>query len=161
MSTFEPPRLDNLLERVSSAGVVMYAIFGVAAGVGRLLETARTDAPEDGRAGALIASSVLQLVHVALQNGLLSEVTRRHCSSRTQLVSRPGRQIVTCLLCLNAVMWIFDTLVTFSWVSQELQLGFFGVLSWGVISRVSLPLLVLHRFHSCVRLLYAWQRSYN
>ncbi|KAF4527514.1 hypothetical protein B566_EDAN015614 [Ephemera danica] len=161
LTTFEPPRLDNLLERVASAGVIMYAIFGLAAGVGRVLEMARTDAPEDGRAGALIATSALQLVHVALQNGLLSEVTRRNCSSRVQLMSRPGRQIVTCLLCLNGVMWLFDTLVTFSWVSQELQLGFFGVLSWGVISRISLPLLVLHRFHSCVRLLNAWRRSYN
>lgn len=157
----EPPRLDRLLARISSSGVVVYAIFGLAAGSGRVLEMARTDTPEDGRAGALIACSALQLVHVALQSGLLAEVSRRHCSTRAQVLSRPGRQIITCLLCLNAVMWVFDSLVTFSWVSQELQLNFFGVLAWGVISRMSLPLLVLYRFHSCVRLLSCWQKSYN
>jgi hypothetical protein len=139
----------------------MYSIFSLAAGSGRVLEMARTDAPEDGRAAALIACSALQLLHVALQSGLMEEVSRRHCTSRAQLMARPGRQIVTCLLCLNAVMWVFDTLVTFSWVSQELQLNFFGVLAWGIISRISLPLLVLYRFHSCVRLLSSWQKAYN
>lgn len=133
----EPPRIDRLLSKVSVFGVVAYAIFSLAAGVGRVLEMQRTDAPEDGRAGALIACCAVQLLHVALQSGMLDEICRRQCSSRGQMVSRPGRQIVTCLLCLNGVMWVFDSLVTFSWVAQELQLNFYGVLTWGVISRVS------------------------
>ncbi|XP_059480652.1 proton channel OtopLc-like isoform X2 [Neocloeon triangulifer] len=160
-SACEPPRIDRLLSKVSAFGVVSYSIFSLAAGVGRVLEMQRTDAPEDGRAGALIAYCAVQLLHVALQSGMLDEICRRQCSSRGQIIARPGRQIVTCLLCLNGVMWVFDSLVTFSWISQELQLNFYGVLTWGVISRISLPLLVLHRFHSCVRLLNAWQKAYN
>jgi len=142
----EPPRIDRLLSKVSVFGVVAYSIFSLAAGVGRVLEMQRTDAPEDGRAGALIACCAVQLLHVALQSGMLDEICRRQCSSRGQMVSRPGRQIVTCLLCLNGVMWVFDSLVTFSWVAQELQLNFYGVLTWGVISRVSGIFL---RFYSC------------
>ncbi|CAB3363057.1 Hypothetical predicted protein [Cloeon dipterum] len=160
-SSSEPPRIDRLLSKASSFGVVAYSIFTMAAGVGRVLEMQRTDDPEDGRAAALIAYCAVQLLHVALQTGMMDELSRRQCSSRGQIISRPGRQIVTCLLCLNGIMWVFDSLVTFSWVSQELQLNFYGVLTWGVISRVSLPLLVLHRFHSCVRLLNAWQKAYN
>ncbi|CAB3363060.1 Hypothetical predicted protein [Cloeon dipterum] len=136
-SSSEPPRIDRLLSKASSFGVVAYSIFTMAAGVGRVLEMQRTDDPEDGRAAALIAYCAVQLLHVALQTGMMDELSRRQCSSRGQIISRPGRQIVTCLLCLNGIMWVFDSLVTFSWVSQELQLNFYGVLTWGVISRVS------------------------
>lgn len=69
--------------------------------------------------------------------------------------------MVTFLLCANAVLWAYDTFVTQSWLSQELQLRFYGVLAWGVVSRVGLPLLVFYRFHSCVLLLDVWRRCYQ
>lgn len=70
-------------------------------------------------------------------------------------------QVITFLLCSNATLWAFDSFVSQSWISQELQLRFMGVLAWGVISRISLPLLVFYRFHSGVLLLEVWQRAYR
>lgn len=70
-------------------------------------------------------------------------------------------QVITFLLCSNIALWAFDSFVGQSWLSQELQLRYLGVLAWGVISRISLPLLVFYRFHSGVLLLEVWQRAYR
>ena len=46
-------------------------------------------------------------------------------------------------------------------VTQEIQLGFYGLLAWGVISRISLPLMIFYRFHSCVVLVEIWKNTYR
>jgi hypothetical protein len=61
-----------------------------------------------------------------------------------------GRQLVTFLLFGNITLWILDTFMTHNLITQALQLNFFGLLAWGIISRISLPLLIFYRFHSCV-----------
>ena len=40
--------------------------------------------------------------------------------------------------------------MTHNLITQALQLNFYGLLAWGIISRISLPLLIFYRFHSCV-----------
>ena len=38
---------------------------------------------------------------------------------------------------------------------------FYGLLAWGIISRISLPLLIFYRFHSCVVLVEIWKNTYR
>lgn len=71
------------------------------------------------------------------------------------------RQAITYLLCSNIALWMFDSFITQSWISQERQLRFMGLLAWGLLSRVSLPLVVFYRFHSGILLLQIWQKSYR
>ncbi|KAJ9590804.1 hypothetical protein L9F63_016190, partial [Diploptera punctata] len=157
----EPTNLDILLSTVSAAGVQLYAVFGIVVGASGLNVRDVTDTSAPRRHAMLLSVSVLQLVQVTLQSILLAECLRRATLTRQQMLTKPARQVVTFLLCSNAVLWAYDTFVTQSWMSQELQLRFFGVLAWGVISRIGLPLLVFYRFHSCVLLLEVWKRSYR
>ncbi|XP_067000324.1 proton channel OtopLc [Anabrus simplex] len=157
----EPSSLDALLATVAATGVQLYSIFGMVVGAGGLgLENA-VDSSFQSRHAMLIAVSLLQLIQATSQSALIAEALRRASLTRHQMLLKPGRQVITFLLCSNAVLWAFDTFVTQSWMSQELQLRFFGVLAWGVISRIGLPLLVFYRFHSCVLLLEVWKRSYR
>ena len=81
---------------------------------------------------------------------IIAETGRRICATRSQQIAKPGRQLITFLLFANITLWILDTFMTHNWVTQEIQLGFYGLLAWGVISRISLPLMIFYRFHSCV-----------
>ena len=81
---------------------------------------------------------------------IVAEASRRICSTRAQQMAKPGRQLITFLLFANITLWILDTFLTHNWITQELQLQFYGLLAWGIISRISLPLLIFYRFHSCV-----------
>lgn len=69
-------------------------------------------------------------------------------------------QVVTFLLCANIGLWAYDMFLTESWLNQEAQLQFYGLLTWGIISRISVPLLIFYRFHSAILLLEIWRRCY-
>jgi len=84
--------LDAMLATVSSAGVVLYALFSVMVGaVG--VATSQPDTPEQKMDAMLTAVNVLQLVHVAVQSSLIAEAYRRSSWSRHQMFTKPGRQV--------------------------------------------------------------------
>lgn len=159
--------LDKILTSVSMFGVQLYATFGILVGaVGIIADD--TDAPDGGfltfgqkRHTMLLCLSATQLIQATMQNGFIGEAIRRTSLTRNQILTKPARQVVTFLMFSNAVLWAFDTFVVQSWMSQELQLRFYGVLVWGIVSRIGLPLLIFFRFHSCVLLLEIWKKSYQ
>ncbi|XP_031783325.1 proton channel OtopLc isoform X2 [Nasonia vitripennis] len=167
--TRAPAALDSLLSNVALFGVQLYSVFTIVVCACSLATLPQTDEVEPnpeveemrGRHTMLLSVSVLQLLQCFAQSTLIAEASKRCCITRFQIMAKPGRQIITFLLFSNAVLWAFDTVVTQNWISQELQLQFFGVLAWGVISRIGLPLLIFYRFHSCVMLLEAWNKCYR
>nr|XP_050855606.1 proton channel OtopLc-like isoform X2 [Vespula vulgaris] len=187
--TRAPAALDSLLSNVAIFGVQLYSIFTivVCACSLALLEAETEDEEENdegssfsfgtsenggqaqegnarqtrGRHIMLLSASILQLIQCFAQSTLIAETSRRSCITRFQMLAKPGRQVITFLLFSNAVLWAFDTVITQNWISQELQLRFFGVLVWGILSRIGLPLLIFYRFHSCVLLLEAWNKCYR
>ncbi len=54
---------------------------------------------------------------------IMSEASRRICSTRSQQYAKPGRQLITFLLFANITLWIMDTfMTTHNWITQGLQL---------------------------------------
>ncbi|KAI4498887.1 hypothetical protein M0802_006062 [Mischocyttarus mexicanus] len=172
--TRAPAALDSLLSNVAIFGVQLYSIFTIvvcACSLALLEEENEEEIEaqsEDGNARQtrgrhimLLSVSILQLIQCFAQSTLIAETSRRSCITRFQMLAKPGRQVITFLLFTNAVLWAFDTVITQNWLSQELQLRFFGVLVWGILSRIGLPLLIFYRFHSCVLLLEAWNKCYR
>ncbi|XP_050535741.1 proton channel OtopLc-like isoform X2 [Daktulosphaira vitifoliae] len=152
--------LDSILSNASIAGVVLHAVFSITVGaVGAF--NSKLNSPEQNIDAMLMGVNGLQLVQVAIQSSLIAEACRRSSWSRHQIFTKPGRQVITYLLCSNTALWLFDSFITQSWVSQERQLRFMGLLSWGLLSRISLPLVVFYRFHSAVLLLQIWYKSYR
>ncbi|XP_015180812.1 PREDICTED: otopetrin-1-like isoform X2 [Polistes dominula] len=174
--TKAPAALDSILSNVAIFGVQLYSIFTivVCACSLALLENENEEKREEaqseedgnarqtrGRHIMLLSVSILQLIQCFAQSTFIAETSRRSCITRFQMLAKPGRQVITFLLFTNAVLWAFDTVITQNWLSQELQLRFFGVLVWGILSRIGLPLLIFYRFHSCVLLLEAWNKCYR
>lgn len=157
--TRAPAALDNLLSNVSLFGIQLYSVFTIVVCICSLNWTANDESR--GRHIMLLSASVLQLIQSYAQSTLMAEAAKRSCITRYQMMAKPARQVITFLLFSNAVLWAFDTVITHNWISQEIQLRFFGVLAWGIISRIGLPLLIFYRFHSCVLLLEAWNKCYR
>lgn len=109
----------------------------------------------------IFVSNGLLLIQTTMQGMFIAEAGRRVCTSRYQMLFKPGRQIVTFLLFANITMWLLDTFMSHNWMTQELQFQFFGFLAWSIISRFALPLLVFYRFHSAVVLIEIWKNTYR
>ncbi|XP_059078966.1 proton channel OtopLc-like [Tigriopus californicus] len=151
-SFHKPYDLDNLLSSVTVVGAYVYAIFSmIAAGM---------DIQNQKHMVVFIQNGLL-LIQVTLQGLIMTEAGRRICSTRMQQYVKPGRQLITFLLFANITLWIIDTFMTHSWITQGVQLQFYGLLAWGIISRISIPLLVFYRFHSCVVLVEIWKNTYR
>ena len=103
----------------------------------------------------------LLLIQVSFQSMIISEASRRICTTRAQQQAKPGRQIITFMLFANITLWVLDTFMTHRDITQGVQTQFFGLLAWGIISRISLPLLIFYRFHSCVVLVEIWKNTYR
>lgn len=153
--------LDNILSNVGLFGVQLYSVFTAVVCACTLVTIDDDEINTRGRHVMLLAASILQLIQCFGQSSLISEASKRSCITRLQMTTKPARQVITFLLFSNAVLWAFDTVVIQNWTSQELQLRFFGVLAWGIISRICVPLLVFYRFHSCVLLLEIWNKCYR
>ena len=92
---------------------------------------------------------------------IISEASRRICATRAQQSAKPGRQIITFMLFANITLWVLDTFMSHRDITQGVQTQFYGLLAWGIISRISLPLLIFYRFHSCVVLVEIWKNTYR
>ncbi|XP_033339330.2 proton channel OtopLc [Megalopta genalis] len=156
-----PAALDSLLSNVALFGVQLYSVFTIVVTACSLAILVDETDETKGRHIMLLTASILQLIQCFAQSTLIAEASKRSCITRFQLIGKPARQVITFLLFSNSVLWAFDTVITQTWISQELQLRFFGVLAWGILSRIGLPLLIFYRFHSCVLLVEAWNKCYR
>ena len=152
LSLHKPLHLDVLLANVTTYGIYVYAVFGLIVGGTRLSDTKHL---------VVFVNNALLLVQATLQAMFIAEAGKRVCSSRYQMLFKPGRQIVTFLLFANVTLWLLDTFMSHNWMTQELQFSFYGYLAWGIVSRLSLPLLVFYRFHSAVVLIEIWKNTYR
>ncbi|CAG0900143.1 unnamed protein product [Darwinula stevensoni] len=153
LSGKKPLDLDRLLSSTTIVGVYVFAIFGILVGVsGKIEENPHI---------LLISLQGLQIIQVSMQALLTNEASRRTCLTRQEMRTKPGRQVVTFLLFGNATLWLLDTFLTHDVVAQELQIAFYGNLTWGIICRISLPLLIFYRFYSSVALIEIWKNTYK
>ncbi|XP_068245679.1 uncharacterized protein DDB_G0284459-like [Palaemon carinicauda] len=152
VSTSKPLDLDHLLLSVTIVGVYLFSLFGMIVGGISYSESESL---------ATFCVHGLLFLQVSLQGMLVAEASRRTCTSRYQMLTKPGRQVITFLLFSNITLWILDTFMTYTSISQQFQFGFYGLLAWGIISRITLPLLILYRFHSAVILVEIWKNTYR
>ena len=181
----KPYKLDNLLSSITVFGSYVYAIFGV---LSSLVSILNPQGDLNIQSVLVFVQCALLLVQVSSQSKaqfhtyfyhaqtinifssylnifptgmIISEASRRICATRAQQQAKPGRQIITFMLFANITLWVLDTFMTHRDITQGVQTQFFGLLAWGIISRISLPLLIFYRFHSCVVLVEIWKNTYR
>jgi len=147
-----PYDLDTLLSSITVTGSYIYGVFGMLAAVFSISET---------RSVVVFVQCALLVIQVTMQGMIISETSRRVCTTRAQQAAKPGRQIITFLLFANITLWVLDTFMSHRDITQGVQTEFYGLLAWGIISRISLPLLIFYRFHSCVVLVEIWKNTYR
>lgn len=144
--------LDEILLLGSLVGVLLFCVFSIVAGRYNV----------DSYGGLLIvASSVLIMVEAVVQTVFILNGLRR--SSRIPLheSKKPGRECITYLLVCNVAMWGINTFEVMRSDSNPVAMEFYGFLPWSIITHISTPLAIFHRFHSTVCLASIWLDAYK
>ncbi|XP_050426440.1 proton channel OtopLc-like [Adelges cooleyi] len=143
--------LDNILLVGAQTGSFIYSTFTIISG---------HFTKEHNTILVLITASA-SLVQTFCQTVFILDASRRSCVTPDQIRKKPGREIVTFLLVSNLAMWAINTLEKSRADSHPIQLHFYGLWAWTIITHVSMPLAIFYRFHSTVCLCEIWKRAYK
>lgn len=144
-------QLDNILLIGAQTGMFIYSTFTI---IGGQFTIQRSTV-------LVLVTAVASLVQTTCQTIFILDASRRSCVTQDQMKKKPGREIVTFLLVTNLAMWAINTLEKSRAESHPIQLHFYGLWAWTIITHVSMPLAIFYRFHSTVCLCEIWKRTYK
>lgn len=142
-------QLDDILLVSASTGLFLYSTFTVISGH----FTSTTDC-------LVLITALTSIIQTSFQTIFILDASRRSVTIG-QVRAKPGREIVTFLLVSNLAMWAISTLEKSRAESHPIQLNFYGLWAWTIITHVSMPLAIFYRFHSTVCLCEIWKRAYK
>nr|XP_019558455.2 proton channel OtopLc [Aedes albopictus]XP_029711147.1 proton channel OtopLc [Aedes albopictus] len=143
--------LDDILLVGGQTGSFLYSTFTVIGGQFMM----RRDTV------LVLITALASLVETACQTMFILDASRRSAATQEHIRKKPGREIVTFLLVSNLAMWAINTLEKSRAESHPIQLHFYGLWAWTIITHVSMPLAIFYRFHSTVCLCEIWKRAYK
>ncbi|KAF4520832.1 hypothetical protein B566_EDAN007127 [Ephemera danica] len=143
--------LDNILLIAAQTGMFIYSTFTIIGGHFTI----------EKNTALVLITALASLVQTTCQTIFILDASRRSCSTARQIRRKPGRQLVTFLLVANLAMWAVNTLEKSRAESHPIQLHFYGLWAWTIITHVSMPLAIFYRFHSTVCLCEIWKRAYK
>ena len=106
-------------------------------------------------------TALASLIQLLFQTLFILDASKRAASTADQAKRKPGREVVTFLLVTNLAMWLINTLEKSRADSHPVQLKFYGVWAWTIITHISMPLAIFYRFHSTVCLCEIWKKAYK
>ncbi|XP_014257127.1 otopetrin-2-like isoform X2 [Cimex lectularius] len=143
--------LDNILLIGAQTGMFIYSTFTIIGGHFTL----------EKNTILVLVTALASLLQTLCQTMFVLDASRRSCVTPEQIRKKPGREIVTFLLVTNLAMWAINTLEKSRAESHPIQLHFYGLWAWTIITHVSMPLAIFYRFHSTVCLCEIWKRAYK
>ncbi|XP_018572132.1 otopetrin-2-like [Anoplophora glabripennis] len=144
-------QLDNILLIGAQTGMFIYSTFTIIGGQFTLQRSTVL----------VLVTALASLLQTTCQTIFILDASRRTCVTPDQMKKKPGREIVTFLLVTNLAMWAINTLEKSRAESHPIQLHFYGLWAWTIITHVSMPLAIFYRFHSTVCLCEIWKRAYK
>ncbi|XP_011145781.1 proton channel OtopLc isoform X1 [Harpegnathos saltator] len=143
--------LDNILLVAAQTGMFIYSTFTIIGGHFTLQK----------HTVLVLVTALASVVQTTCQTIFILDASRRSVATAEQIRRKPGREIVTFLLVTNLAMWAINTLEKSRAESHPVQLHFYGLWAWTIITHVSMPLAIFYRFHSTVCLCEVWKRAYK
>ncbi|XP_034946817.1 proton channel OtopLc-like isoform X2 [Chelonus insularis] len=143
--------LDNILLVAAQTGMFIYSTFTIIGGHFTL----------EKHTILVLVTALASVVQTTCQTIFILDASRRSVSTPEQIRRKPGREIVTFLLVTNLAMWAINTLEKTRAESHPVQLHFYGLWAWTIITHVSMPLAIFYRFHSTVCLCEVWKKAYK
>lgn len=143
--------LDNILLVAAQTGVFIYSTFTI---IG-------THFTLQKQTMLVLITAFSSVVQTTCQTIFILDASKRSVATAKQNRRKPGREVVTFLLVTNLAMWAINTLEKSRAESHPVQLHFYGVWAWTIITHVSMPLAIFYRFHSTVCLCEIWKKAYK
>ncbi|XP_057656380.1 proton channel OtopLc-like [Diorhabda carinulata] len=146
-------QLEHLLLLVTQFGVFIYFIFQIMSGF--LMGYTRTEGK------MRIIAPFMGVIQSFCQTAFILDAWRRQCATECQIRRKPGKQLITFLLLINVSLWVINRVKNNRSAFHPNQMNFYGILTWNIITHVSMPLVVSYRFQATVCFYEIWKQVYK
>ncbi|XP_045479133.1 proton channel OtopLc-like [Harmonia axyridis] len=148
--------LEHLLLILSQSGIFIYNLFQIL-GTTHMVVRGGVAFNKIIR----ILTSISCVIESCSQTTLVLIAWRRRCVSKSHIRKKPGKQLVTFLLLSNFASWVICRFNHNKSTSHPIQMDFYGLLAWNIITHVSIPLMLTYRFQSTVCFYEIWTHVYK
>jgi hypothetical protein len=75
--------------------------------------------------------------------------------------SKPARSLIMLLILVDVSLWISETLTVKKFDMYDIQISYYDIVFWSLVSAISCPLAIFFRFHSSFCLSNIWKTLYE
>ncbi|CAF1046800.1 unnamed protein product, partial [Brachionus calyciflorus] len=144
---------NETLTIVGLAGIYLFGFYSIIA----ILENGINSRIEMLSLSIQIAS----IVEATLQSVLIIEGLKMFTKDRFIKKDKPGRSMLTLLILLDVSLWLSETFSVKKYEMNTIQLDYYDIVFWSIVSSVSSPLAIFFRFHASVCLSDMWKTLYE
>ena len=104
---------------------------------------------------------VASIVESTFQSIIIIDGLKMFTNSKVIKKYKPGRSLITLLLLIDVSLWLSETFSVKKYDMNTIQLDYYGIVFWSIVSSISSPLAIFFRFHASVCLSDIWKTLYE
>lgn len=108
-----------------------------------------------------LAIQIASIFEATLQSILIIDGLKMYTRDKEIKKFKPGRSLLTLLILVNVSLWLSETFSVKKYDMNTIQLDYYDIVFWSIVSSVSSPLAIFFRFHASVCLSDIWKTLYE
>jgi hypothetical protein len=111
-----------------------------------------------------ILSLTLQIITIfesTLQTILIIETQNMLTKDSYTKKSKPARSLITLLILVDVSLWLSETVTIKKFDMYDIQIDYYDIVFWSLVTTISCPLSIFFRFHSSFCLSNTWKTLYE
>jgi hypothetical protein len=101
------------------------------------------------------------IIEGTLQSVLIIDGIKMYTKTKEVKKSKPGRSLITLLILINVSLWLSETFSVKKYEMNMVQLEYYDIVFWSIVSSIASPLAIFYRFHASVCLSDIWKMLYE
>jgi len=109
----------------------------------------------------LLAIQIVTLVESTIQSTFIIDCLKMYSNDEELKRTKPGRSLITLLILIDVSLWVFQTFSAKKYDMNIIQIGYYDIIFWSIISSINTPFIIFFRFHASCCLSEIWANLYE
>ncbi len=109
----------------------------------------------------LLAIQIATILESTFQSILIIDCLKMFSKDIYLKRTKPGRSLLTVLILIDVSLWLYETFSAKKYDMNTIQLGYYDIIFWSIISSITTPIGIFFRFHASVCLSEIWKNLYE
>ena len=109
----------------------------------------------------LISVQLMTIIESTLQSVFIIHSLNIFTNEKHFKKTKPGRSLITALILINVSLWLSETFSVKKYDMNKIELNYYNITFWSIVSSIAAPLGIFFRFHASVCLTDIWKDLYE